>query len=158
MPGGVSTNPIRKRSGFRAGAVWYVAPLSRYNQSLRVGLQGFTQTTGFVFNTESVLSDLFKPGATRGATEFGVLDTRYTIPLIYPDDGGMLLPVYLSNIYMVLFSQTIADLDRWESSARTVLGAGLRSRFRIGNIQLDLGISVGWEPSRNRVEYLFGSF
>ena len=158
LPGGVSTNPLTRRRGFRAGAVFYVAPLSRFNQSLRVSAQGFTQTSGIVLNMESVVSDLFEVGATRGATEFGILDTRYTVPLIYPDDGGVLLPVYLSNIYMVLFTQTIADLDRFNTSSRTVLGAGIRSKFKIGNLQLDLGISVGWEPARNRVDYLVGSF
>jgi hypothetical protein len=121
-------------------------------------VQGFTQTTGLVFNTESIVSDLFETGATRGASEFGVIDTRYTIPLIYPDDGGLLLPVYLSNVYMVLFSQTIADLDRVNSSARTVLGAGLRTKFKVGNLSFDAGIAVGWEPARNRVEYLIGNF
>jgi hypothetical protein len=158
LPQGRSTNPLSKRRGFRAGAVFFAAPLGRFNQSLRVGVQGFTQTTGLVFNTESVVSDLFEAGATQGATDFGVLDTRYTIPLIYPDDGGLLLPVYLSNIYMVLFTQTITDLDRINSSARTVLGAGLRSKFKVGNLQFDLGISVGWEPARNRSETVIGSF
>ena len=158
LPDGVSTNPLSRGRGFRAGAVFYTAPLSRYNQSLRVGIQGFTQTTGLVFDTESVISNLFETGITAGTTETGILDTRYTIPLIYPDDGGLLLPVYLSNIYLVLFSQTVADLDRINASTRTVLGAGLRSRFKLGNLQFDLGISVGWEPARNRVDYLFGSF
>jgi len=154
----VSTNPLSRRSGFRAGAVVYAAPLSRYNQSLRIGVQGFTQTSRLVFDTESVVSNLFEAGATDGAAEFGVLDTRYTIPLINPDDGGLLLPVYLSNIYMVLFTQTIADLNQVNTSARTVLGAGLRSKFKVGNLQFDLGVSVGWEPARNRVDYLVGSF
>ena len=158
LPGGVATNPLSSRRGFRAGVVLYAAPLSRYNQSLRIGVQGFTQTSALVFDTESVISNLFETGVTRGATETGVLDTRYTIPLTYPDDGGLLLPVYLSNIYMVLFTQTVTDLDRISSSARTVLGAGLRSKFKIGNLQFDFGVSVGWEPARNRVDYLVGSF
>ena len=158
LPGGLSTNTLQSRKGFRAGAVWYVAPLSRFNQSLRVSAQGFTQTTGLVFDTESVISNLFETGVTRGATNTGILDTRYTIPLIYPDDGRLLLPVYLSNIYMVLFTQTVADLDSVESSVRTLLGAGIRSKFKVGNLQLDVGISVGWEPARNRVDYLIGSF
>jgi hypothetical protein len=158
LPGGVSTNPLSSRKGFRAGAVWYVAPLSRFNQSLRVSAQGFTQTSGIVFNTESVISNLFETGVTGGATNTGILDTRYTIPLIYPDDGGLFLPVYLSNIYMVLFTQTVADLKRVGPSARTLLGAGIRSKFKVGNLQFDIGISVGWEPSRNRVDYLIGSF
>lgn len=156
--GGLSTNPLSRRRGFRAGAVWYAAPLSRFNQSLRLGVQGFTQTSALVFDTESVISNLFETGVTRGATKTGVLDTRYTIPLTYTDNGGLLLPVYLSNIYMVLFSQTVADLDRINTSARTVLGAGIRSKFKIGNLQFDFGVAVGWEPGRNRVDYLVGSF
>lgn len=158
VPGGASTNPISQRRGFRAGAIWYVAPLSRYNQSLRISAQGFTQTTGLVFDTQSVISNLFDPAPVPTATNTGILDTRYTIPLIYPDDGGMLLPVYLSNIYLVLFSQTVSDLDAVQQSTRTVLGAGIRSKFKIGNTLLDLGIAIGWEPAGNRVDYLFGSF
>lgn len=158
LPGGASTNPLSRRRGFRAGAVWYAAPLSRLNQSLRVGVQGFTQTSALVFDTESVISNLFETGTTSGATETGVLDTRYTIPLTYPDDGGLLLPVYLSNVYMVLFTQTVADLDKINRSARTVLGAGIRSKFKIGNLQFDIGIALGWEPGKNRVNDLVGSF
>jgi len=111
-----------------------------------------------VFDTESVISNLFETGVTQRSTNTGILDTRYMIPLIYPDDGELLLLVYLSNIYMVLFTQTVADLDRVESSARTLLCAGIRSKFKVGNLQLDVGISLGWEPARNRVDYLIGSF
>ncbi len=158
LPDGSAESTFSQRKGLRAGATVYLAPLQRLNQSLRISLQGFTQTAAPVFNTQSVVSNLFDPVAAPGARNTGILDTRYTIPLVYPDDGGLLLPVYLSNIYMVLFSQTVSDLDRTASETRTVLGAGIRSKFKIGNLGFDLGISIGWEPARSRVDYLVGSF
>jgi hypothetical protein len=80
--------------------------------------------------------------------------------LIYPDDGGLLLPFYLSNIYLVLFSQSATDLNQAGliSGSRSVFGGGIRSRFRISNLALDIGISIGWEPTRNDVTWYFGSF
>lgn len=157
-PAGEASNIFSRRRGFRAGLNWFVAPLLRYNQSLRISAQAFTQTTAPVFDVQSVISNLFDPVAAPGAENTGIFETRYTIPLIYPDDGGLLLPVYLSNIYIVLFSQTVTDLDRVNTETRTILGTGLRSRFKVGNLLLDVGIAVGWEPGRNRVDALIGNF
>lgn len=158
LPDGPASSVFAQRKGFRAGATGYVAPLQRFNQSLRVSLQGYTQTINPVFDTQSAISNLFETLPAAGATNIGIFDTRYTIPLVYPDDGGFLLPVYLSNIYMVLFSQTVTDLNRVSSDTRTLFGAGVRTRFKLGNLQLDLGISIGWEPARNEVNYLIGNF
>ncbi len=158
LPDGEVSSTFSQRKGFRAGAIGYVAPLQRFNQSLRLSAQIFTQTPAPVFNTQSVISNLFDSLAAPGATNIGILDTRYTIPLIYPDEGGLLLPVYLSNIYLVLFSQTVTDLNRPESETRTVLGTGIRSQFKLGNLHMDLGFSVGWEPAAGNVNYLFGNF
>ncbi len=91
------------------------------------------------------------------------LSTRYTVPLWYPDDGGFLVPAYLSNIYLVGFSNTVADLDNYSVSdffeaSRTVLGVGLRTRFRLSNLTFDLGIGIGFEPTRNEANPFVGNF
>ncbi|MDR9409207.1 MAG: hypothetical protein RI573_10210, partial [Balneolaceae bacterium] len=90
----------------------------------------------------------------------GYSRTRYTIPLVYPDEGGLLLPLYMSNIYLVLFSQTATNLDYTirTSNTRTLYGAGIRSRFRLSNLSFDIGISIGWEPTRDNLSYHFGYF
>ncbi len=152
-----------KRQGFRGGVIAYVAPLKRWNQSLRVTVQGITQTDAPVFNNQNLYSDHFETSAFAGVNNIGIIDTRYTIPLTYPDDGGMLIPVYLSNIYLVGFTQTIGDIggfdgDRFNRTARTIIGGGIRSRFRLSNLTFDMGVSIGWEPGTNNVSYLFGSF
>lgn len=151
---------LARRKGVRAGIIGYVSPLSKWNQSLKVSGEVFSQTSAPVFGVLSRFSELFDDYPITGARNLAILDTRYTIPLTYPDQGGLLVPVYLSNIYMVLFSQTITNLDQSDllENSRTVVGAGIRSRFKFGNILLDVGISLGWEPSRNQFNYHVGSF
>lgn len=149
-----------KRRGFRAGIIKYLSPLRRWNQSLALSAEAITQTRVPVYGTLSRFSDLFSDVPFPGANNVGYFNARYTIPVIYPDDGGLLLPFYLSNIYLVLFSQTTADLNQSIDirSTRSVFGAGIRSRFRLSNLAFDVGISIGWEPTRNSVTYHFGSF
>ncbi len=151
---------LTQRKGVRAGAVGYVAPLSRWNQSLRLAATIYSQTDIPVFNVRSIYSDLFATTPFPGVNQVGVLNSRYTIPLIYPDDGRLLVPVYLSNIYLVLFSQTVANMENGSmiDNTRTVLGAGLRSRFRLSNLAIDVGVSIGWEPARNEVTWNIGTF
>jgi hypothetical protein len=155
----INTN-LRQRKGLRAGVISFLSPLSRWNQSLRVSAEVYSQTDVPVFNIQNQFSENFSDIPFISANNVGILNTRYTIPLVYPDDGGLLLPFYLSNIYLVLFSQTVADLNQPDLAAgsRSVIGAGIRSRFRLSNLAFDIGISIGWEPARNEVTYYFGSF
>lgn len=154
------TGNLTQRKGLRAGAITFLSPLSRWNQSLRISGEIFTQTDVPVFNVLSQFSENFSEFPLIGANNVGILNTRYTIPLTYPDDGRLLVPVYLSNIYIVLFSQTVTDLNEPDllAASRSVFGAGIRSRFRLSNLAFDIGISFGWEPTRNEVTYYFGSF
>lgn len=154
------TGDLVQRKGIRAGMITYLAPLSKWNQSMRVMFQVYSQTDVPVFNLSSQYSDLFSETPLSGVNTAGMLNTRYTIPLIYPDEGGLLLPAYLSNIYLVLFSQTVTDLDEENllESSRSVFGLGIRSRFRISNMAFDFGVSIGWEPTRNEFTGTFGTF
>lgn len=154
------TANLTQRKGIRAGMVGYVAPLARWNQSLRAMFQVYDQTEVPVFNIFSDISDLFSELNLAGGKRAAILDTRYTIPLSYPDQGGLLLPAYLSNIYLVLFSQTVADMTKDDliEGSRSVYGLGIRSRFRVSNMGFDVGVSIGWEPTRNRFSGLIGTF
>ena len=151
---------LAKRKGFRGGVTRYLSPLSRWNQSLRVTAQAITQTDLPVFGLSSLFSNNFSETPVPSFNNVGLLNTRYTIPIVYPDDGGLLLPAYLSNIYLVLFSQTAVDLNNPDliNGSRSVFGGGIRSRFRISNLAFDVGISFGWEPMRNDFTFHFGSF
>jgi len=155
------TARLDRRRGLRLGVSTYLAPLARWNQSLRTGVIFYHQTERPVFNTQSEVSDHFAGRPLAGIQRAGIWNQRYTIPLIYPDDGGVLLPFYLSNVYAELFSQTLADLDAQEAGAsvrlQTVVGAGIRTRFRFGLIPIDLGISLGLDLGTGATSVLFGT-
>lgn len=151
---------LARRRGLNAGVVTFLSPLKRWNQSLRISAEIYSQTEVPVFGVSSDIADFFSEFPFPGANNIGFLNTRYTIPIIYPDDGGLLLPFYLSNIYLVLFSQTATNLDQTirTSNSRTLYGAGIRSRFRLSNMSFDIGISIGWEPTRDEISFYFGDF
>ena len=87
-------------------------------------------------------------------------DTRYTIPISYVDNGGFLLPLYLSNIYLVAYSDTVVDptMENWYEGSRSVFGLGLRARFRLSNLSFDIGIGYGYEPTRDNHHFFIGDF
>lgn len=151
---------LLERKGVRGGLITYLAPFQRFNQSLQLRIEGITQTDLPVFNISSLYSETFVDDPLPAVNNIGLINTRYTIPLVYPDDGGLLLPVYLSNIYLVLFSQSAFNLNNPDliEGSRSVYGAGIRSRFRISNLAFDIGFSIGWEPTRNNFTGHFGSF
>jgi len=147
-------------AGAVAGGIFaYFAPLNRWNQSLRVGLSGLTQT-GPVFDNQFLVSDGFSEPVFNGSDHLISLSTRYTIPLWYPDDGGFLVPLYLSNLYLVAFSNTVKPTTEpgFLESSRTVLGLGLRAQFKLSNLSFDIGFGFGFEPTRNKLNVFAGDF
>jgi len=151
------------RRGLRLGLIRFLAPLGRWNQSLRIGTEVITQTDIGKYNIQNVASNAFRGTVFPDANNVGFLNTRYTIPLAYPDDGYFLIPAYLSNLYLVLFSQTVGDLNENTFSetihnSRTAIGAGIRTNFRLSNLTFDIGIGFGYEPSRNQWSLIFGQF
>ena len=151
------------RKGLRGGIFTFASFLKNSNQSLRLGFEFLTQTELPQFNNQDLVSDSFSGSIFTESKKMSFLSARYTIPLTHPDDGGFLLPLYLSNIYLVLFSQTVNDLSNNSFSliserSRTILGTGIRSRFRISNLSIDIGLSFGFEPSRNDYTFMFGTF
>jgi hypothetical protein len=146
-------------TGLRGGIFTYLSPLRRWNQSLRISLLGLTQTDP-VFDTQYLVSNGFSESVFPTSGNLMSLSARYTIPLLHEDDGGFLLPLYLSNVYLVAYTNTVADLSdgNLTSQTRSVFGAGLRARFRISNLALDIGVGFGLEPTRNATNVFVGDF
>lgn len=148
-----------KPTALRTGILGYLSPLRRWNQSLRVGLESITQTNR-VFDNQSLVSNGFSEPVLPFANNLLSFSTRYTIPLLYPDNGGLLLPLYLSSIYITAFSNTVADpaSGNFLDTSRTIIGGGLRVQFRISNLSIDIGAGIGFEPSRNTSNFFIGTF
>ncbi|MDX1638012.1 MAG: hypothetical protein R3281_08590 [Balneolaceae bacterium] len=153
---------FNRPKAYRAGLFLFAAPFKRWNQSLRLGLEGLTQTAP-TFDNQNLVSEAFSERVFPASQHMMSLSSRYTVPLLFPDRGGFLFPAYLSSIYLVGFSDTVTDLDqggldKFRASTRTVLGLGLRTQFRISNLSFDIGIAVGYEPSRNAFNTFVGNF
>ncbi len=146
-------------TAFQGGLYGYISPLKQWNQSLRLGVRGLTQS-GLIFNSQSIVSDGFSDFVLPNSHNLLSVDTRYTIPITYFDDGGLLLPVYLSNIYLVAFSNTITDptFSDWYNNSRTVFGLGIRTNFQLSNLRFNIGLGFGYEPTRNQTQFFMGDF
>ncbi|MEX0995355.1 MAG: hypothetical protein WD599_07475, partial [Balneolaceae bacterium] len=154
---------FRERKGLRIGTYKFLAPLARWNQSLRLGTQILVQSRFPKFSTQNIVSDAFSGSVFRRSNNLITLGSRYTIPIAYPDQGGLTIPAYLSNIYVVLFSQTVGNLNMNSfsdivSTSRTAIGAGIRTRVRLSNFNFDLGIGFGYEPSRDHWSLIVSPF
>ncbi|MDR8391328.1 hypothetical protein NC796_09280 [Aliifodinibius sp. S!AR15-10] len=151
-----------RATAWRSGLYWYTAPLRRWNQSLRIGLEGLTQNAP-TFDNQQLVSGGFSERIFPTSQHMLSFSTRYTVPLFYPDRGGFLIPAYLSSFYLVGFSNTVADLDgaginNFSSASRTVFGLGLRTQFRISNVSFNIGIGLGYEPTRGKLNPFVGNF
>lgn len=150
---------FQEPTALRGGIYSYLSPLRRWNQSLRIGLQGITQS-GFIFDNQSIISRGFSEPLFPSSDNLLRFSTRYTIPLTFVDNGGFLLPLYLNNLYLVAFSDTVVDptLSNWHDQSRSVFGVELRSRFRVSNLSFDIGIGYGFEPSRGNHKFYISDF
>lgn len=159
VAGEEDTRSFLQPTGLRGGVFAYLSPLRRWNQSLRLGLLGITQTDP-VFDNQFLVSNGFSESVFPASNNLLGFNTRYTVPLIYPDNGGFLLPFYLSNVYFVGFTSTVADASEGDpfGNTRTVFGGGIRAQFRLSNLSLDIGIGIGYEPTRNKTNIFVGNF
>lgn len=141
------------------GIYAFISFFPHWNQSLRLGLQGITQTS-LLFGNQDIVSNGFSEPVFPLANNLLSFSARYTIPLFYPDDGFLLVPLYLSNVYIAAFTNTVVDPTRSNviKASRSVFGAGIRFKFRISNLSLDIGFGIGFEPTRNQTEFFIGDF
>lgn len=152
------------------GIIGYVAPLRKLNQSLRYDIQFINQSESLLYSQSTIIPESFTDNAflqTSSSPEtfnnLGRFSTRYTIPIAYPGDGGMLVPFYLQAIYISAFSHTITNMeqsgvDNLLAASRSVFGGGIHFQFNIANLTFDLGLGVSYEPTRNKTKFVFGDF
>jgi hypothetical protein len=150
------------------GVFGFVSPLRKWNQSLRLDLQFLQQSASPIYSNDTITPMGFGSGAfpnyrarpDGGFQNLGRFSTRYTIPLWYPDTGGLTLPLYLSSIYLTTFTHTLTDMNANDlvASSRSIFGAGFHVQFKVSNLLFDLGVGFAYEPTRNNTQFIFGQF
>lgn len=150
---------FQQPTALHGGLYGYLSPLRRWNQSLRLEVEGLTQS-GLVFDNQSLVSDGFSEPVFAGSQNMISVHARYTIPLLFADDGGFLLPFYLNNVYLVAFANSVTDptYADWYEQSRSVFGLGLRTRFRLSNLAFDIGVGYGYESTRKNHQFFIGNF
>lgn len=168
FPGGPVLNNFTDQWSALYGVFGYVAPLRRWNQSLRLDLRFLQQSDSPIYSNSSILPDGFSDDTfpnysitnDTGFKNIGRLSTRYTIPIFYPDNGMLTVPFYLSSIYLTAFSHTLTDMDsnNLVESSRSIFGGGLHLQFKVSNLLFDFGIGLAYEPTRDNTQFIFGQF
>ncbi len=156
----LNTSFSSKRYAFRTGIYQYLAPLSRLNQSLRLGFIYQTQTGFGLFSTSDLVSDGFRGYPLMGVKNALSFQTRYTIPIVTPDNGGFLIPLYIQQIYGTLFTNTVTNLDKKNilKTSRSIYGVGLHFVTGLSNLRIDIGLGLAYEITRNQVKGFWGTF
>lgn len=149
------------------GAFGYVSPLRKLNQSLRLDVRILSQSISPIYSNDTIIplgfsEDIFPNfiDQQRAFRNIGRFSTRYTIPLFYPDNGMLTVPLYLSSIYLTAFSHTLTDMDsnNLVESSRSIFGAGLHLQFKVSNLLFDFGVGLAYEPTRENTQFIIGQF
>jgi hypothetical protein len=151
---------LPKRRGVFYGANFYVAPFPKTNQSLELSAQFLTQSNQRLFSNDSIIPFGFENDLFSTISSIGRLSSRYTIPIAYVDNGGLLVPFYVSTIYLGLFSHTLFDYENTSplKNSRALVGAELQFRFKISNLPIDIGLGLTYDVSRGTSDFYVGSF
>lgn len=151
---------LDKRNAFYYGINAYWAPLKKTNQSLELSAQFLNQSDRRLFSNDTIIPMGFSNNDFDFSSSIGRFSTRYTIPLAFPDNGGLLIPFYVSAVYMSLFTHTLADYEQANplNASTTVLGAGLHLRYKISNLSLDFGLGFTFDPNSGNTDFILGTF
>lgn len=152
----------RRVRAMRSGLYRYLSFRKFSNRSMRAGIEFLTQNQPF-FDISGFYSIAFDEKLLSESSQAARYNTRYTIPIIYPDRGSILLPFHVDRIYLVFFSDTIVPFSELNekgivSASRTLYGTGIRAGMRFFQVPFDIGVAFVIEPSRNRTGSILGSF
>ena len=153
----IETERVIRPSGMRAGIMQFLSPSLSANHSIRLSAEVITQSKSRIFGTSGLVYEGFEQNVLAGLHNAGSLKTRYVLPLAYIDDGWISVPLFFERVYMALQTNTVLNLNsnQLQETSRTVFGIELRADIRLYNLPINLGIGLGWEPTRNNWN-LFG--
>ena len=149
-----------RRAGMLLGANAYFSPYQTRNHSLRLSVQTLQQNSSPIYSTSNILPLGFSDPEFESSPSLSKISTRYAIPLFYPDNGGFLVPFYVSSIYLTGFTHTMFNFQNSVNftTNRTILGAGVHLQFKISNLSFQIGTGFAFDPTTNNLEFIIGSF
>ena len=151
---------VRRRFGVLGGVFGFLPnPLFR-NHSLRLGYRTMYQPHIQVYSTSNFVWNSDAQAKFRNSEWLQELSSRYTFPLFYPENGGVLIPWYVQNLYGVLFSRSHFGSNnpyRIEPNNH-IFGAGFRMTTGVSNIRIDIGVSWFYTVGNSGMNRWIGDF
>ncbi len=141
-----------RRTGIRSRLGIHIPVLQRFNGNFTVGLRHIYQNRPAIFDFSNDVPRGSEPVFAESGSSFGASATAI-LPLIFVDNGPLILPVFIDTIYLYGFSDWFrfsGSVDRWTS------GGGLGTRLRLfENLSLDLRIGAAYDADRKQWEVVF---
>jgi len=147
-----------KAKTLRLGLDQYIPIMAKRNNSLLIRAQYQNQQGPVKLSSSNLHRFQFLKIPYENESSLLNMQMRYTIPIRYPDKGGLLVPWYLEKSYVVLFSNTMSPIDPkngrdFFEQHRTSFGAEIRFVTGFPNFRIDLGFGIGHEFLRNETTF-----
>lgn len=151
------------RWAFRAGTSFYFPVVESRNTTGRLRIDYLRQSDLPTYDLSSLTMGLIDANPVEGSNQGIYSDARFILPLMFPDQGGLTVPLYLSSIYLVSFTRSFLPMENNRpalvpSAWVYGTGVGLRIRFRLSNLSMDAGIGYFHTFSSGKGEILVGDF
>lgn len=155
---------FNKGNAYTLGVSRFFNLVPKWNQQLRLSSYFIRQNNGLYFDAESFIHPSLEAADVRNA--FGgiprdllSIQSRWLVPIRYPDNGWVLFPAYVGSIYLSLNHNSIIDATNGSINSNFHLfGGGIRSQFRFAQIQFDLGLGLFYNTSSGSTRVYVGSF
>jgi hypothetical protein len=151
------------RWAFRGGAAFHFPVVATQNATGRLRIDYLRQSDLPTYDLYSLTMGLIDDNPIEGSNQGIYSDARFILPLFFPDEGGLTVPLYLSSVYLVSFTRSFLPMEKDRPALVPDAlvygtGMGLRVRFRLSNLSLDAGIGYFHTFSSGKGEILAGDF
>jgi hypothetical protein len=152
-----------KRNAASFGATKYLSLNQRRNWVASLSAHQMIQSNGLVFDAENIIHPALE--AVDIQQYFGRIPShlisirsKLILPLLFPDNGWVTVPTYVSSVYLSLNHNSIIGTGSVATDSFHLVGGGLRAQFQFAQLQFDLGIGVFYDTNTGSVRSYFGSF
>lgn len=161
-----------KRNAASFGTTKFLSLNPRKNWSASLSAHQMLQPNGLVFDAENIIHPALEALDINNAfggipSQILSLRSKIIVPLLFPDNGWVLVPTYVSSVYLSLNHNTIigsgtintADgLKNVNAGPLHLFGGGIRAQFQFAQLQFDLGFGWFYDTNTGAGRAYFGSF
>jgi len=160
---GALSGVFDKRNAASFGATKYFSLNRSRNWSASLSAHQMIQPNGLVFDAENIIHPALEAIDVnqffgRIPSQILSLRSKIIVPLLFPDNGWVTVPGYLSAVYLSLNHNSVIGSGTVNTDAFHLFGGGIRAQFQFAQLQFDLGIGWFYDTNTGTGRTYFGSF